>query len=128
MTAKEKQDVYKRQDKIFGDDNPAFSLEIPDGVLVGDDTAADLAVTISCSADNMTAAGSSVAVTGTSNSENYDVTVTNGTLTVKKRVVDVKAKDVDVYKRQVPPTVVGASQFRITSYMRTRLPRFCRTG
>lgn len=93
----------KNTDKIFGDDNPAFSLEIPDGVLVGDDTAADLAVTISCSADNMTAAGSSVAVTGTSNSENYDVTVTNGTLTVKKRVVDVKAKDVSIQSGDALP-------------------------
>ncbi|MCD2493307.1 lectin like domain-containing protein [Lacrimispora sp. NSJ-141] len=80
--------------KVYGDKNPAFSLEIPDGALVGDDTAADLAVEFDCPADRFTPAGSSVAVTGTSSSANYNVSVVNGWLTVKKRAVDIKAKDV----------------------------------
>lgn len=83
-------------EKVYGDDNPAFALYIPDGVLVGDDTAADLAVTFSCTADNTTAAGSTVDITGTSGSDNYDVTVTDGTLTVQKRTVNIKVKNVSI--------------------------------
>ncbi len=82
--------------KVYGDKNPEFSLEIPDGALVGDDTAADLAVEFHCPADRFTSAGSSVAVTGTSSSANYNVSVASGTLTVKKRAVDIKAKDVTI--------------------------------
>lgn len=93
----------KNADKIYGDDNPAFSIEIPDGTLAWDDTAEDLAVIINCTADNTTAAGSTVDITGTSSSENYDVSVTKGTLTVEKRTVNIKAKDVIInYGENLP--------------------------
>ncbi|QNM04450.1 lectin like domain-containing protein [Qiania dongpingensis] len=91
--------------KVYGDKNPAFSLEIPDGALVGDDTAADLAVAFHCPADRFTAAGSSVAVTGTSSSANYNVSVISGLLSVKKRAVDIKAKNVTIkYGEELPPS------------------------
>lgn len=86
----------KNTDKIYGDDNPVFALEIPDKTLAGDDTAEDLAVTFACAADITTAAGSTVDITGTSSSQNYDVTVKNGTLTIKKRTVNIRVKDVTI--------------------------------
>lgn len=105
--------------KEFGDDNPAFSLVIPEGTLVGKDTEADLAVTIQCAADKTTGAGSTVAITGTSSSSNYDVTVVKGRLIIKQREVSIRVKDVTLdygvslperYEVEVSNLVPGTDQ------------------
>ncbi len=114
--------AVKDAEKFYGDANPEFSLTIPDGTLVGDDTVADLAVTFSCTADETTAAGSKVDIAGSSAAANYDVTATNGTLTVKQRAVGIKAKDVtikygdalpDRYEVEVTNLVPGTDQSSI---------------
>lgn len=108
--------------KVYGNDNPAFSLVIPAGTLVGNDTEADLAVAIQCAADKTTAAGSAVEITGTSSSSNYNVTVTKGLLTIQKREVGVRVKDVtldygvplpDSYEVEVSNLVQGTDQSAI---------------
>ena len=54
---------------------------------MGDDTQADLGVTLTCEATETSPAGTPVAITGTSASANYDVTVTAGTLTINKATI-----------------------------------------
>lgn len=107
--------------KFYGDANPEFSLSIPDGTLVGDDTAADLAVTLSCTANETTSVGN-VAITGSSAAANYDVTVTDGALSIKPRAIGVKAKDVTInygdafpgsYEVEVTNLVPGTDQSAI---------------
>lgn len=111
----------KDAEKFYGDSNPEFSLIIPDGTLVGNDTAADLVVTLSCAADETTSAGN-VAITGSSAAANYDVTVTSGTLFIKPRAIGIKAKDVtinygdalpDIYEVKVTNLVPGTDQSAI---------------
>ena len=70
--------------KTYGEANPALTFTVPEGALVGDDTQADLGVTLTCEATETSPAGTPVAITGTSASANYDVTVTAGELTINK--------------------------------------------
>ena len=83
--------------KTYGQENPAFTFTVPEGALVGSDTKEALAVELRCEAT----AGSPVttegyAITGTSSSANYEVTVIPGTLTItKKSGVTVPAVDRD---------------------------------
>ncbi len=70
--------------KTYGEANPALTFTVPEGALVGDDTQADLGVTLTCEATETSPAGTPVAITGTSTSANYDVTVTAGELTINK--------------------------------------------
>lgn len=58
----------------YGAANPPFSATAASGVLVSNDTVADLDLTLSSTA-NSTSAPGSYAVTGTANNSNYDVTV-----------------------------------------------------
>ena len=70
--------------KTYGEANPALTFTVPEGALVGDDTQADLGVALTCTATETSPAGTPVAITGTSTSANYDVTVTAGELTISK--------------------------------------------
>ena len=73
--------------KTYGEANPALTFTVPEGALVGDDTQADLGVALTCTATETSPAGTPVAITGTSTSANYDVTVTAGTLTINKATI-----------------------------------------
>ena len=71
--------------KTYGQANPAFTFAITEGTLVGTDTKEDLGITLTCVAnENSPVKEGGYAITGTSNSANYDVTVTPGTLTINK--------------------------------------------
>ena len=71
--------------RSYGENNPAFTFTIPEGALAGSDTKEDLAVALSCPAakDSPVKEGG-YAITGTSSSVNYEVTITPGTLTITK--------------------------------------------
>ncbi|MCI8423900.1 MAG: hypothetical protein HFF50_10320 [Lawsonibacter sp.] len=70
--------------KCYGEENPALTFTVPEGALVGTDTKDSLGVTLSCAATATSPAGTTVDITGTAVSDNYDVTVTKGTLTIEK--------------------------------------------
>ena len=71
--------------KTYGQDNPELTFTVPEGTLVGTDTEEALGITLSCVAnENSPVKEGGYAITGTSNSANYDVTVTPGTLTINK--------------------------------------------
>lgn len=70
-------------EKSFGEENPELTFTVPNGALVGDDTKADLGITISTTAIKTSYVGT-YAITGTANAKNYSVTFTNGTLTITK--------------------------------------------
>ena len=71
--------------KTYGQDNPELTYTVPEGTLVGTDTEEALGITLSCVAnENSPVKEGGYAITGTSNSANYDVTVTPGTLTINK--------------------------------------------
>ncbi len=78
-------------ERFYGEENPTFTFSLSDDAsLVDGDTKDDLAITLTCEAtatSDVTADG--YAITGTSDSENYDVTFTDGTLTVKKAKTSV---------------------------------------
>ena len=73
--------------KTYGEANPALTFIVPDGALVGEDTKDALGVTLTCAATETSPAGTPVDITGTSTSENYDVTITKGTLTINKATI-----------------------------------------
>lgn len=101
--------------KQYGDPNPAFALEIPAGTLVDSDTEADLAVSLSCTADEKTAAGTVVNITGSSASHNYSVTVTPGELTVEKRAITLKVDDVAISYGEALPATFGFQVLRLVN-------------
>ena len=68
----------------YGEANPILTFTYTLGDLVGSDTAADLAVTLTCAATEAAPAGTPIAITGTGASANYQVTVTSGELTITK--------------------------------------------
>ncbi len=95
----------KDTSKSYGDVNPELSVAIPDGTLVGEDTADDLAVTLNCQADQTMSAGSTAEITGSSSSMNYDVTVTPGRLAIRQRAVNFTVVNVSVgYGKNLPDT------------------------
>ena len=68
----------------FGEANPEFTYALAEGsTLAGGDTLSQLAITTSTGASEASNVGE-YAITGTSGNENYEVTFTNGTLTVTK--------------------------------------------
>lgn len=68
----------------YGEKNPAFTLKpLSEGLLAGTDTIDNLKVTLSTEATETSDAGT-YDITGTSLSNNYDVTVEKGALTVEK--------------------------------------------
>jgi len=83
--------VAANQTKTYGDADPVLTLVEPTGVLVNGDTDASvLDITLT------RAPGENVgdyAITGTSKSKNYQVTVTSNKLTITKRAVSVTAAD-----------------------------------
>ena len=71
--------------KTYGQANPAFTYAITEGTLVGNDTKDALGVTLSCEATKTSPVKEGgYAITGTSNSANYRVTVSPGVLTITK--------------------------------------------
>ena len=70
--------------KAYGQANPKLTFTVP-GTLVGTDTKEDLGITLTCVANesSLVKAGG-YAITGTSNSANYQVTVIPGVLTITK--------------------------------------------
>ena len=71
--------------KTYGKNNPDLTFTVPEGALVGTDTEDDLGVTLSCEATAVSPVKEGgYAITGTSSSANYNVTVTPGTLTIEK--------------------------------------------
>lgn len=69
--------------RAYGEADPTFTFTVPDGTLVGSDTNNALGVNLSSTATTTSKVGD-YPITGTADSTNYDVTVTAGTLTVKK--------------------------------------------
>ncbi len=68
--------------KFVGKDNPELTIETPEaGVLVGNDGIDALGVTLSTTAEKDSEVGS-YPITGTAVSDNYEVTVLGGTLTI----------------------------------------------
>ncbi|VDG20247.1 hypothetical protein [Lactobacillus koreensis] [Lactiplantibacillus mudanjiangensis] len=88
--------------KIYGDTDPALSLKDPTSVLVTGDDESDLGVTLSrVTGENV----ADYAITGTSNSANYNVTVTDGKFTISKRNVTVIAADNGKTYGEADPTL-----------------------
>lgn len=90
VNAKEVTVTADNKTKTYGQDNPALTFTIPDGALVNGDAEAALAVTLKCEAtkDSPVKEGG-YAITGTSSSANYDVTVTPGTLTINQAPAEI---------------------------------------
>ena len=65
-----------------GDSIPTLTFTVPSGALAYNDTKDALGVTLTTNATSTSAVGS-YNITGTSNSKNYDVTVTSGKLTIE---------------------------------------------
>ncbi len=74
--------------KAYGEANPALTLTVPAGALVNGDTESVLTSSLSCTADDTTAVGPAQ-ITGTVTADNYNVTVTPGTLTITKADITV---------------------------------------
>ncbi|WP_057706551.1 MBG domain-containing protein [Lactiplantibacillus xiangfangensis] len=79
-----------------------LGFTIPDGALVGTDTAADLDVTLTPSAE--TNAGT-YTISGTSTAANYAVTVEDGTLTIAQKAATVTANAATVGYGDALPTL-----------------------
>ena len=70
--------------KAYGQANPKLTFTVP-GTLVGTDTKEDLGITLTCVANESSPVkAGGYAITGTSNSANYQVTVIPGVLTITK--------------------------------------------
>ncbi|MDD2215949.1 MAG: S-layer homology domain-containing protein [Eubacteriales bacterium] len=70
--------------KAYGEDNPPLTFSLTSGSLVGSDTTKDLGITLSCEAGTSDSAGTAAAITGVSDSVNYEITVQEGRLTITK--------------------------------------------
>lgn len=99
--------------KTYGDENPPFKIEpLADGVLVGADTVTDLQLKFRCNADKATNAGNTIKIDAETKNDNYKLTVTEGTLTIDKRPIGFKVKDVTVKYGENLPT---AYAFEVTN-------------
>ncbi len=80
----------ENKSKTYGQENPELTFTVPDGSLVGSDTVEALGVTLSCEAtkDSPVKEGG-YAITGTSSSANYKVTVTPGILTINQASAEI---------------------------------------
>ena len=75
----------ENKSKTYGEENPGLTFTVPEGTLVGNDTKDALGVTLSCVATiTSPVKEGGYAITGTSNSANYQVTVNPGVLTITK--------------------------------------------
>ncbi len=75
------------KEKTYGEENPGLSFTVTSGELAAGDTLSSLDITLSCEATRTSSAGTVAAITGVSNSSDYNVTFTNGTLTVRKATI-----------------------------------------
>ena len=80
--------------KTYGQANPAFTYAITAGELVSSDTNTDLGITLTCVANESSPVkAGGYAITGTSSSANYQVTVIPGVLTINKATPTITASD-----------------------------------
>ena len=78
--------------KAYGQANPELTFTVSEGTLVGTDTEEALGITLSCVAnENSPVKEGGYAITGTSNSANYQVTVIPGVLTITKETPVITA-------------------------------------
>lgn len=85
--------------KTFGQENPEFTFTVPEGALVGSDSKEALAVKLSCEATaNSPVTTEGYAITGTSSSANYEVTVTQGTLTITRADAEINVGETSYNK------------------------------
>ena len=90
VNAKKVTVTAENKSKTYGQDNPALTFTVPEGSLVGSDTVEALGVTLSCEATKTSPVKEGgYAITGTSSSANYDVTVTPGTLTINQASAEI---------------------------------------
>ena len=84
--------------KTYGQENPEFTFTV-EGALVGSDKNEALAVELSCEAtkDSPVKEGG-YAITGTSSSANYEVTVTQGTLTITRADAEINVGETSYNK------------------------------
>ena len=79
--------------KAYGQANPKLTFTVP-GTLVGTDTKEDLGITLTCAANESSPVkAGGYAITGTSNSANYQVTVIPGVLTITKATPTITASN-----------------------------------
>lgn len=71
---------------VYGSPTPAFDFTVPDNALVGTDTKEDLKVVLTTGADINSLSGI-YTITGTSQADNYTVTVLDGSFTISPRAV-----------------------------------------
>ncbi|MFC6260538.1 MBG domain-containing protein [Levilactobacillus fujinensis] len=88
--------------KTYGESDPTLTLSDSDKVLVNHDNESALGVTLTRVAGENT---STYAITGSAASQNYQVTVTPGTLGIVKRVVTVTVADQTKKFGQSDPTL-----------------------
>lgn len=76
--------------KKYKEDNPEFTFTVPEDVLVGSDSETDLGVILSCESNvNSPVKEGGYAITGTSSSSKYNVTITPGILTINKADAEI---------------------------------------
>lgn len=80
------------KEKTEGEENPELTFTITEGAFVSGDTIADWIVSMNTTATKDSAPGT-YEITGTATSENYEITVTSGTLTINARQVTPPVPD-----------------------------------
>lgn len=75
-------------EKTYGQTNPSFTYTVPAGALVNGDGENVLTVNLTCAAVDTTNVGTAQ-ITGTATADNYEVTVTSGTLTINPATVSI---------------------------------------
>ena len=80
--------------KTYGQANPELTFTITEGVLVSGDDNTALGITLTCAADTSSPVkAGGYAITGTTNSANYQVTVIPGVLTIEKATPTITASN-----------------------------------
>lgn len=110
VTAKQIKAHVNPASKVYGDTNPAFTFTSEDGALVANDTKEMLNVSLSCTADTASVVGK-YEVSGSSDAENYEVTLTSADLTVNKRPITLIPDDVAItYGDVIPDTFIYSAE------------------
>lgn len=83
------------KEKIYGEENPEFTVTLPEGALTGSEKLSDLGIRLSCEASRTSPVkAGGYTISGASDNANYAITVTPGVLTVKKANQSVTAEAV----------------------------------
>ncbi len=94
----------ENKEKVYGEENPDFTFTYSADDLVGEDTVDDLAVTLITEAtatSGVTEEG--YPITGTSESDNYAVTIVPGILTITPKEITVQADNKEkAYGEEIP--------------------------